>query len=210
MGCQTTVVLADNLTFSICTHDADTGALTDTSAAPAYRIYEDETAAPILNDVMAKLDDANTTGFYTEQIACTAANGFEVGKSYTIYIEATVDGITGGIAYAFTVLAPPGTAAELAKVPKSDSNVTWNATALASVNAEVIDVIRTDALAELAAVPAANASLSAKVNWLFLLARNKRLTTALSDIVRNDADGADVGTAVIGDDGVTFTRGEYA
>jgi hypothetical protein len=98
------VFLGDNLTFSICTHDADTGALTDTSAAPAYRIYEDETSTAILTGTMAKLDDGNTTGFYTEQVACTAANGFEVGKSYTVYIEATVDGITGGIAYGFTTI----------------------------------------------------------------------------------------------------------
>jgi hypothetical protein len=103
MGCQGSVYLGDNLTFSICTHDADTGALTDTSAAPAYRVYEDETATAILTGTMAKLDDANTLGFYTELIACTTANGFEIGKSYTIYIEATVDGITGGIAYGFTV-----------------------------------------------------------------------------------------------------------
>lgn len=106
MGCQSEVFLADNLTFSICTHDADTGALTDASGAPTYRVYEDETATAILTGTMAVLDTGNTTGFYTELIACTTANGFEVGKSYTAYIEATVDGITGGIAYAFTVKAP--------------------------------------------------------------------------------------------------------
>jgi hypothetical protein len=102
MGCQSTVSLGANLTFSICTHDADTGALTDTSAAPAYRIYEDETATAILTGIMTALDTV-TTGFYTEQVACTTANGFDVDKSYTIYIEALVDGITGGIAYGFTV-----------------------------------------------------------------------------------------------------------
>lgn len=191
MGCQSSVVLADNLTFSICTHDADTGALTDTSAPPAYRVYEDETAAAILTGTMAKLDDANTTGFYTEQIACTAANGFEVGKSYTIYIEATVDGVTGGIAYSFTI-----TAAQ-------------NNLSAADVNAQVADVVNTDAQAEVGAVPAANASLSAKVNWLFALARNKRTTTAVLDTLRNDADGADIATAVLSDDGVTFTRDKY-
>lgn len=36
-----------------------------------------------------------------------------------------------------------GTSAELAKVPKSDSNVTWNATALASINAEVDTALNT-------------------------------------------------------------------
>ena len=106
MGCQSEVYLGNNLTFSICTHDPDTGVLTDADAVPSYRIYEDETAAAILTGDMAKLDDGNTTGFYTELIACTTANGFEIGRSYTIYIAATVDGDTGGIAYSFTVKSP--------------------------------------------------------------------------------------------------------
>lgn len=101
MGCPSEVYIGDNLVFSICTHDPDTGHLTDADAAPIYRIYEEETAAAILTGTMTKLDDANTTGFYTELIACTAANGFEAGKSYTVYIEATVDSDTGGICYGF-------------------------------------------------------------------------------------------------------------
>jgi len=101
MGCPTEVEIGDNLVFSVTTHDPDTGVLTDADAVPSYRIYEDETAVAILNGNMAKLDDANTTGFYTELIACTAGNGFENGKTYTVYIEATVDGDEGGICYAF-------------------------------------------------------------------------------------------------------------
>jgi len=101
MGCPSEVEIEDNLVFSICCHDPDTGVLTDADAAPSYRVYEDETATPILTGTMDKLDDANTTGFYTELIACTAANGFEDGKSYTIYIAATVDSDTGGISYGF-------------------------------------------------------------------------------------------------------------
>jgi len=101
MGCQTEVAIGDNLTFSICAHDPDTGGLTDADSEPTYRVYEDETATPILTGTLTILDDANTTGFYTELIACTAANGFEAGKSYTIYIQATVDGDTGGVAFSF-------------------------------------------------------------------------------------------------------------
>lgn len=103
MGCPTECVLGDNIVFSICTHDPDTGVLTDANPVPAYRIYEDETGAAILNDNMAKLDDGNTTGFYTELIAATTGNGFEAGKTYTIYIEATVDSDKGGITFAFKV-----------------------------------------------------------------------------------------------------------
>jgi len=106
MSCQNEVVLENNLTFSINTHDilANAGAA-DATGSPSYRIYEDETATPLLTGSMAKLDDANTTGFYTEQVACTAANGFEQNKTYNIYIEATVNGIQGGINYTFTIVA---------------------------------------------------------------------------------------------------------
>ena len=106
MGCQSEVDIGDYLTFSVCTHDPDTGVLTDADAVPTYRIYEDETGAAILNGNMAKLDDASTTGFYTERVECSAANGFEDGKSYTVYIEATVDSDTGGICYGFRAMTP--------------------------------------------------------------------------------------------------------
>jgi len=101
MGCPSEVEIGDNLVFSVVTHDAADGSLTDADAVPAYRIYEDETDPPILTGNMAKLDDDDTLGFYTESIACTSGNGFENGKSYNIYITAAVDSVTGGITYTF-------------------------------------------------------------------------------------------------------------
>lgn len=101
MGCPSEVVIGEDLVFSICTHDPDTAQVNDADSAPSYRVYEDETVPAILTGNMAKLDDANTTGFYTELIACTAANGFENGKTYSIYIEAMVDTVPGAISYAF-------------------------------------------------------------------------------------------------------------
>lgn len=104
MGCPELVFIGDNLLFSICTHDPGTGELTDADDAPTYRIYEDETGTAILTGTMAKLDDANTTGFYVETITCSNANGFENRKTYTIYIEATVSLNTGGSKFHFKVL----------------------------------------------------------------------------------------------------------
>ena len=109
MGCPDFVIIGNNLKFSICTHDPDTGVLTDADAIPTYRIYEDDTEVAILNGDMDsgtgmgfnEFDDANTVGFYVKLIACTIANGFEDGKTYSVYIEATVDGDTGGISFEF-------------------------------------------------------------------------------------------------------------
>ncbi|MHC4354545.1 MAG: hypothetical protein ACYS0H_17715 [Planctomycetota bacterium] len=119
MGCPAQVVLGKTLKFSIATHDPDTGVLTDAGSAPTYRVYEDETATPILTGSMAKLDDANTTGFYTEIITCSAANGFEHYKTYTVYIEATVDSDKGGITYDFTCIPDPVNSQDLALITHS-------------------------------------------------------------------------------------------
>lgn len=95
----------DTLTFTSNTHRFDTGAGTDGDDVPAYRVYENETSTPILTGSMAKLDDANTIGFYSEQITLSAANGFEVGKSYAIYISGAVNSVTATESHNFKVVA---------------------------------------------------------------------------------------------------------
>lgn len=95
----------DALVFPAITHRFDTGALTDADSVPSYRVYEDETSTAILTGSMAKLDDTNTTGFYSEAITLSAANGFEKGKCYTVYITAAVNSVTGGSFHTFQIEA---------------------------------------------------------------------------------------------------------
>jgi len=95
----------DYLTFVCNTHKASDGAATDADAAPAYRVYEDDTGTAILTGTMDKLDDANTVGFYEQKIQLTAANGFEKGKQYTIYISAAVSSVTGTMNHNFQIEA---------------------------------------------------------------------------------------------------------
>lgn len=97
------VKLGETLTVYCNTHTPSTGAAVDADAVPGYRVYEDETGTPLLTGSMALLDDANTTGFYSEQIAVTAANGFEAGKSYSIRITGVVGGVTGVELHQFQV-----------------------------------------------------------------------------------------------------------
>lgn len=84
----------DLLTFVAQSCDPATGEDIDTDAVPDYRVYEDETGSPLLTGSMAKLDDSNTIGFYSEQITLSAANGFETGKCYTVRKTAAVDGVS--------------------------------------------------------------------------------------------------------------------
>jgi len=95
----------DYLTFPSNTHRVDTGVATDADAVPSYRIYEDETGTAIITGDMAILDNANTTGFYSARIQLRSNDGFEKGKCYTIYIEATVDSVLGTTNHTFQILA---------------------------------------------------------------------------------------------------------
>ncbi len=97
----------DYVTFAVNTHDPTSGAEIDADAVPSYRIYEDETGTPILTGNMAKLDDANTLGFYSERIQLTAANGFENDKCYTIRVRAVVGGTAGSATIGIEVIDMP-------------------------------------------------------------------------------------------------------
>lgn len=95
----------DYLTFTVNTHTPSTGAVTDADAVPTYRIYEDETGTAIDSGSTAKLDDAGTTGFYSERVQLLAATGYEKGKTYTIRMSATVGGVTGAMSHTFQMEA---------------------------------------------------------------------------------------------------------
>lgn len=79
----------------------------------------------------------------------------------------------------------------------------------AQVNAEVVDALSTDTYVEPSAVPAATASLAAKINFMTALLRNKVTQTNTTKTLRNDADSGNIGTAAVSDDGTTFTKGEW-
>jgi hypothetical protein len=82
---------SDTITFSVLTKGAN-GAVADADAVPAYRIYEDETATPIHTGNMAKLDDSNTLGLYSERIQIALVKG----KSYSIYVSYAISAVAYG------------------------------------------------------------------------------------------------------------------
>lgn len=126
MGCPSIAVLSKSVTFTITVHGGD-GAPVDLDALPSYRVYENEGNTPILTGTMALLDDDDTTGFYSEQIQITAANGFEEYKTYTVRIAGAVAGVALQHAYSFVCLT--SSAAE-----QYSDGVVGNAEVLAIVN----------------------------------------------------------------------------
>ncbi len=100
MSCPTQCVLGQNLTFTVQAKDS-ANLPTDATGNVSYKVYEDSTDTAILSGTMAKLDDSNTTGYYSEQIACTTDNGFERFESYSVRITATVSGSAVVVGYSF-------------------------------------------------------------------------------------------------------------
>lgn len=76
--------------------------------------------------------------------------------------------------------------------------------------AELALALTTTTFAELTAVPAATSTLKDKINWLFVLARNKITQTNINTKLRNDADSGDIANSAVSDDGSTFTRSEWS
>ncbi len=101
MPCPSSCILEENFTFNTLSSDG-TGTPVDATGSVDYAVYEDETATAILDGVMTK--QSSKTGFYTEQIATTTANGFERFKTYTIRITATVSGIASAHSCSFLCL----------------------------------------------------------------------------------------------------------
>lgn len=101
--------------------------------------------ASVSVDIAAVKSDSGaikTKTDYLPSAAAGAAGGLFIAGSNaatTVDISGTITTVTN----LTNLPASAATAAELAKVPKSDSNVTWNATALASINAEVDTALNT-------------------------------------------------------------------
>jgi len=181
----------DVLTFYCNTHDPLTGGANDADSVPTYRVYEEETGTPLLTGSMAKLDDSNTDGFYSEQITLSAANGFEENKNYCIRKSATVNGVTGVSLECFRVIPASLTAA--------------------AVNAEVVDALGTDTIAEMSSgAPPSAPTIKQALMYLYMALRNDTTATrngTKERRIKNDA-GTVITKATTTDDGSVFSQGK--
>jgi len=97
--------LDDNWTIYAQAVDAS-GAATNVTGNVSYLIYEEEGAAPILAGIFTQ--PTGVPGLYSEQIAVTAANGFEEGKDYVARMSAVIGGTTTAMIATLTVQAAAG------------------------------------------------------------------------------------------------------
>ena len=107
MGCPSTVILNDDLVFSICTYNPITGEATPADAPPAYKVYSGMIGSPIITGVMAALD-AGSPALYFGRMVCTSGSGFAESETYTIFVTAAVATLPIGASYAFMVRTKTG------------------------------------------------------------------------------------------------------
>ncbi len=80
---------------------------------------------------------------------------------------------------------------------------------VSQINAEVVDALDTDTYAEPGSIPGATVSLVDKIGFMFTMTRNEILQTSSLQTLRNDANDGNIATAVVSDDGTTFTREKW-
>lgn len=90
--------LEETIYRDFITSSPTTGAAADADSTPTAEVFEDANDTPILTPTVTKR--TSKTGNYRVPIACTAANGFEAGKSYNVVVSATVGGVAGKAAIA--------------------------------------------------------------------------------------------------------------
>ena len=97
------VNLGVTVTLDFVTTTPTTGAAGSASAT-TVNVFEDANDTAILTP--SATERSGQTGNYRVQVACTTANGFEVGKSYNVVVTATVGGVSAKAVIANFVILP--------------------------------------------------------------------------------------------------------
>lgn len=88
------IPLDEVIFFDCITSDPTTGAVADADSTPTFEVFEESTDTDI--GVGGNLTKRTSkTGNYRGTFTLSAANGFEVGKWYSIVASATVNSISG-------------------------------------------------------------------------------------------------------------------
>lgn len=177
-----------NQTIYLYFNTVGTDGVAETLAGtPAVEIYEDGSDTQITSAETLTASHDSVVGLNLLAVDLNDA-GFENGKTYTCVLSAgTVDSVSvvGRVVGVFSV----------------------GRYASAS---DIEDTLLDAATTEPTSPPSATASLKAKINWLFLTARNKKtVTDALIQYFADDGSTV-VGEEDLTDNGTTFTEAEAA
>lgn len=100
------ITLEETIYINFTTRSFNTGTPTQLAGSPALSVLEANNNTPITAGVSLQIDRASVTGLNQATIIATAANGYEAGKSYSVYISAgTIGGVSvvGEVVGQFTI-----------------------------------------------------------------------------------------------------------
>jgi hypothetical protein len=169
-----------------------------------------------LTSALGTADDATLAAIAALNNVSTAQVQTSAAAALTAYDPPTRAEATSDKAEILTAVDAVPTNAELtAALAAADDAVLAAIAALnnlsaAQVNAQVLDVLNVDTFAEPAAVPAATATLAAKIGWLMVLARNTVQQTATTQTLKADNGSTTIATAAVSDDGSEFVRNKWS
>jgi len=100
------IVLEETFYLDFTTRAFATGIPTVLAGTPGLSVLEENNATPITTGVSVSVDRASVVGLNMATIVATAANGYESGKGYSVYISTgTVSGVSvvGEVVGQFTI-----------------------------------------------------------------------------------------------------------
>ena len=196
--------LAETIYVDFVTSSPTTGAAIDADSTPTAEVFEDATDTAILSPTITKR--TGKTGNYRVPVACTAANGFEVGKSYNVTVSATVGAVAAKasiLTFQVRAIAVAGAsqasvdaiAAKTNNLPPDPADASDIAASFAGLNTKVDSVkVKTD---NLPVDPASAAAIST----------NFGITNSKIDAVDDYVD-TEVAAIKAKTDQLTFTGGK--
>lgn len=178
----------DGGAFADCTNEA-----TEIGSSGIY--YLDLTSTEMGADTVAIRVQTSSSGAKTSVIVAYPQEADDMRVSVTHWNN--------------TAVASPATAGYPAVTLKSGTGTgeLSLSSGLVSVSATGLDAV---VMVEPTAPPAVTGTLRAALAWLLALSRNKITQTGTTSVLRNDADGANIASSTVSDDGTTFTRGEWS
>lgn len=178
----------DGGSFADCTNEA-----TEIGTSGIY--YLDLTSSEMGADTVAIQVKTSSSGAKTTNIIAYPQEADDMRVSVTHWNNTAVAAVDTAGYPKVTVKSGTGTG----EVSLSSGLVAVSATGLDAV-----------VMVEPTAPPAVTGTLRAALAWLLALSRNKITQTGTTSVLRNDADGANIASSTVSDDGTTFTRGEWS
>src|SRR3990167_3814087 len=102
------ITLGETFYHFFTTRAFATGVPTQLAGTPVLSVLEENNATPITAGVSVSVDRASVTGLNQATIVATPGNGYEVGKTYALYVSTgTVGGtsVVGEVVEVFTIQA---------------------------------------------------------------------------------------------------------